>query len=86
MLISGPSGPGRGGYDPSLARPRLSSDSSWERPERRSDSGNWRSGGGEDDDGWRISGQRSADRREWRGNVEVACYYCCYQLLEITEV
>ncbi|XP_058959916.2 GRB10-interacting GYF protein 2 isoform X2 [Pocillopora verrucosa] len=63
---SGPSGPGRGGYDPSLARPRLSSDTSWERAERRSDSGNWRSG--DDDDGWRISGQRSSDRSDkWRG-------------------
>ena len=68
---TGPSGPGRGGYDPS--RPRLSSDTSWERPDRRSDSGNWRSGpGGEDDDGWRISGQRSADRSDkWRGTLEL---------------
>lgn len=66
-FISGPTGPGRGGYDPSLARPRLSSDSSWERPERRSDSSNWRAGG-EDEEGWRISGQRSADRSDrWRG-------------------
>jgi len=70
--ILGPSGPGRGGYDPSLARPRLSSDTSWERSERRSDSGNWRAGGagGEDDDGWRISGQRSSDRTDkWRGTI-----------------
>lgn len=69
---AGPSGPGRGGYDPALFRPRLSSDTSWERPERRSDSGNWRSGGAavEDDDGWRISGQKSSDRSEkWRGGL-----------------
>ena len=66
LVVLGPSGPGRGGYDPSLARPRLSSDTSWERAERRSDSGNWRSG--DDDDGWRISGQRSSDRSDkWRG-------------------
>lgn len=76
--VVGPSGPGRGGYDPSLARPRLSSDTSWERPERRSDSGNWRSGGagGEDDDGWRISGQRSADRADkWRGTFVIIIEY-----------
>lgn len=69
---SGSPGPGRGGYDPSLSRPRLSSDTTWERPERRSDSGNWRSGGatGEDEEGWRISGQRSAERSEkWRGGL-----------------
>ena len=70
-FISGPSGPGRGGYDPSLGRPRLSSDTSWERPERRSDSSNWRAGG-EEEEGWRISGQRS-DR--WRGTWKSACCY-----------
>lgn len=74
-FTSGPSGPGRGGYDPSLGRPRLSSDTSWERPERRSDSSNWRAGG-EDEDGWRISGQRSADRSDrWRGTEKNPCCY-----------
>lgn len=74
-FISGPSSPGRGGYDPSLGRPRLSSDTSWERPERRSDSSNWRAGG-EDEDGWRISGQRSADRSDrWRGTEKNPCCY-----------
>ena len=58
------------GYDPSLARPRLSSDSSWDRTNagHSFSSDNWRSKNEEDGGGWRVSGQRSPDKTErWRG-------------------